>query len=58
MFISPHFLGFIIRNLHFFIMDSKINHATCMGVAVIVIAAGVAIIEREEVEFIYQENHV
>ena len=28
-------------------MDSKINHATCMGAAVTVIAAGVAIIERE-----------
>ena len=28
-------------------MDSKIIHATCMGVVVTVIAAGVAIIERE-----------
>ena len=28
-------------------MDSKINHATCMGAAVTVIAAGVTIIERE-----------
>ena len=47
MFISLYFLGFIIRKLHFLIMDSKINHATCMGAAVTVIAAGVAIIERE-----------
>ena len=43
----PIFLGFVIRKLHFLIMDSKINHATCMGAAVTVIAAGVAIIERE-----------
>jgi len=47
MFISPYFLGFIIRKLHFLIMDSKIIHATCMGTAITVIAAGVAIIERE-----------
>jgi len=47
MFISPYFLGFIIRKLHFLIMDSKINHATYMGAAVTVIAVGVAIIERE-----------
>ena len=47
MFISPYFLGFIIKKLHFLIMNSKINHATCMGAAINFIAAGVAIIERE-----------
>ena len=47
MFISPYFLDFIIRKLHFLIMDSKIIHATCMRATVTVIAAGVAIIERE-----------
>jgi hypothetical protein len=47
MFISPYFLGFIVRKLHFLIMDSKIIHATCMGAAITIIAAGVAIIERE-----------
>jgi len=47
MFISPYILGFIIRKLHFLIMDSKIIHATYMGAVVAVIAARVAIIERE-----------
>ena len=47
MFISPYFLAFIIRKLHFLIMDNKINHAICMGAAVTVITTGVAIIERE-----------
>ena len=28
-------------------MDSKIIHATCMGVAIIVIATGITIIEQE-----------
>jgi len=45
MFISPNFLGFIIRKLHFLIMDSKIIHPICMRATVTVIAAGVAIIE-------------
>ena len=47
MFISPNFLGFIIRKLHFLIMDSKIIHATYMRAVVTVIATGVIIIERE-----------
>jgi len=47
MFISLKILGSVIRKLHFFIMDSKIIHAACMGAVVTVIAAGVAIIERE-----------
>ena len=40
------FLGFVIRKLHFHIIDSKIIHAACMGAAVTVIATGVAIIEK------------
>jgi hypothetical protein len=48
MFISLKILGFVIRKLHLLIMDSKIIHAACMGAAIIVIAAGVAIIEREK----------
>jgi hypothetical protein len=47
MFISLKNFGFVIKKLHFLIMDSKIIHAACMGVVVTVIAAGVAIIERE-----------
>jgi len=47
MFISPNFLGFIIRKLHFLIMDNKIIHATCIGAAVTIIAAGLTIIEWE-----------
>jgi hypothetical protein len=47
MFISVKNFGFVIKKLHFLIMDSKIIHAACMGVVVTVIAAGVAIIERE-----------
>jgi len=47
MFISLKILGFVIRKLHLLIMDSKIIHATCMGAAITVIAARVAIIERE-----------
>jgi len=45
---SPKFLGFVIRKLHFLIMDSKIIHTTCMRAAVIVISTRVAIIEREK----------
>jgi len=47
MFIFIKLLGSVIRKLHFLIMDSKIIHAACMRVAVHVIAARVAIIERE-----------
>jgi len=47
MFISLKFLGFVIRKLHFLIMDSKIIHAACIRAIVTVIAVGVAIIERE-----------
>jgi len=47
MFISLKFLGFVIRKLHFLIMDSKIIHAVCMRTTITIIAAGVAIIERE-----------
>jgi hypothetical protein len=43
----PKFLGFVIRKLHFHVMDSKIIHAACMRAAVIVITIGVAIIEHE-----------
>jgi hypothetical protein len=43
----PKFLGFVIKKLHFHVMDSKIIHAACMGAAVTVIAIGVAIIEQE-----------
>jgi hypothetical protein len=43
----PKFLGFVIRKLHFHVMDSKIIYAACMRAAVIVIATGVAIIEQE-----------
>jgi hypothetical protein len=43
----PKFLGFVIRKLHFHVMDSKIIHAVCMRAAVTVIATGVAIIEQE-----------
>jgi hypothetical protein len=39
-------------------MDSKIIHAICMGAVVTVIATGVAIIEKKEIEITYQENHV
>ena len=35
------------RKLHFFVMDSKIIHAACMGAAVTVIATGITIIEQE-----------
>jgi len=41
------FLGFVIRKLHFHVMDSKIIHASCMGAAITVIAIGVTIIEQE-----------
>jgi len=47
MFISLKILGSVIRKLHFLIMDGKIIHVACMGAVVTVIAAGVAIIERE-----------
>ena len=43
----PTFLGFVIRKLHFHVMDSKIINAACMGATVTVIATGVAIIEEE-----------
>jgi len=43
----PKFLGFVIRKLHFHVMDSKIIHAACMRAAVTVIDIGVAIIEQE-----------
>jgi hypothetical protein len=44
----PTFLGFVIRKLHFHVMDSKIINAACIRAAVIVIATGVAIIEEEK----------
>ena len=43
----PTFLGFVIRKLHFHVMDSKIIHAACMGAAITVTTTGVAIIEQE-----------
>jgi methionine synthase II (cobalamin-independent) len=43
----PKFLGFVSRKIHFFVMDSKIMHAACIGAVVTVIATGVAIIEQE-----------
>jgi hypothetical protein len=40
-------------------MNSKIIHATFMGAAVIIIAAGVAIIERERNKiYIPREPHI
>jgi hypothetical protein len=40
----PKYLGFVIRKLHFLVMDNKIIHAACMGAAVTMIATGIAII--------------
>jgi hypothetical protein len=43
----PKFLGFVIRKLHFHVMDSKIIHAACIRTTVTVIAIWVAIIKQE-----------
>jgi len=43
----PIFLGFVIRKLYFYVMDSKIINAACMRAAVTVIATEVAIIKEE-----------
>jgi len=43
----PKFLGFVIRKLHFLVMDSKIIHAACMRATVTMIATRVTIIEQE-----------
>ena len=59
MFISLKFLGFVIRKLHFLIMDSKIIHAAYMRVTITIIAVGVTIIERERnIIYIPRESHI
>ena len=39
----PKFLGFVIRKLHFLVMDNKIIHAACMR------AAGVLLLNKKEI---------
>jgi hypothetical protein len=54
----PKFIGYVIRKLHFLVMDCKIIHATYMRAAVTVIAAGITIIEQERNIIYIPRNHV
>jgi hypothetical protein len=54
----PKFLGFVIKKLHFLVMDSKIIRAACMRAVVTVIATGVAIIKQERNKIYIPREHV